>query len=221
MQRHFTETGTLLPLVLLGVIAFASPSWGAERPANYLAFKAGVYSPSATFTLANLDLETTFDGDTETGVAGEIAFGRYLVPAFALELGVGYFKGTGTVPSDATSARHQVDFDVVPIIASAKALIPVGPVSPYGEAGIGAYFTKLDVSDNLNSFSGNTTFGMHAGGGINVDVTPTVFIGAEGRYVWAEPSFGGERITLNANEYSLDGFKLNGFTTTLGVGFGF
>jgi hypothetical protein len=61
----------------------------------------------------------------------------------------------------------------------------------------------------------------HAGGGINVNVSPTLFVGAEGRYVWADPSIGGERIQLNSDNYSLDAFKLNGFTTTLVVGFGF
>jgi opacity protein-like surface antigen len=221
--RHGTagRAGTLALFVLFGMIGLARQSSGAERSPSYVALKAGIYSPSEAFTLRNLDVESTFDADTKTGFDGEIAIGHYFLPTLALELGAGYFKGTGTVASDAVSERHQVDFNVVPIIASAKALIPVGPVDPYGEAGIGAYFTKVDVTDNLNSFSGKTTFGMHAGGGLNVNVSPTVFVGAEGRYVWADPSIGGERIRLNAEDFSLNGFKLNGFTTTLVVGFGF
>lgn len=208
-------------LVLFGVIGLAPQSSGAERSPSYVALKGGIYSPSKDFALKNLDVETTFDADTKTGVDGEIAIGHYILPTLALELGVGYFKGTGTVPSDSVSARHQVDFNVVPVILSAKALIPAGPVDPYGEAGIGAYFTQVDVADNLNSFSGKTTFGIHAGGGVNVNVSESMFIGAEGRYVWANPSIGGEKITLNSDEFALDGFKLNGFTTTLVVGFGF
>ena len=215
------RTGTLSLLVLLGTISLAQPGSGAERSPSYFALKGGIYSPSKTFTLRNLDVETTFDADTKTGFDGEIAIGHYVLPTLALEVGAGYFKGTGTVASDAVSARHQVDFNVVPVLVSAKALIPAGPVDPYAEAGIGAYFTKVDVTDNLNSFSGKTTFGIHAGGGVNVNVSPTMFVGAEGRYVWADPSIGGERINLNAENYSLDGFKLNGFTTTLVVGFGF
>jgi opacity protein-like surface antigen len=87
--------------------------------------------------------------------------------------------------------------------------------------GIGAYFSSLDVSNNGNSFSGNSTFGIHAGAGIDVPVSETVFVGAEGRYVWADPSFGEQPIRINDVDYSLDGFTLNGFTLTLGVGLRF
>ena len=56
---------------------------------------------------------------------------------------------------------------------------------------------------------------------MNVNITQSAFIGVEGRYVWADPSFGDEEIKLNDTEYSLDGFALNGFTTTLVLGYSF
>jgi hypothetical protein len=62
---------------------------------------------------------------------------------------------------------------------------------------------------------------MHTGTGVNVNITPNAFLGVEGRYVWANPSFGGQKINLNNTEYALNGFKLNGFTTTLALGFSF
>jgi opacity protein-like surface antigen len=114
-----------------------------------------------------------------------------------------------------------VKFDVIPLIVSAKVFVPVSSVGPYGELGIGAYLTNLDVSNNLNSFSGTTTFGMHAGAGLDVNLSPQAFLGFEGRYVWAEPSFGNQEIRLNDANYELNGFKLNGFTTTLVLGFRF
>jgi opacity protein-like surface antigen len=217
-----STTRALLLLVVGSAAALAPQATGEERPANYLALKAGIYSPSESFTLANIDVETTFDGDTETGFDGEIAFGHYVLPTLALELGVGYFKGKGSLETaDVTVAAPKVDFDVIPFIFSAKALSPAGSVDPYGEAGIGAYFTQFNVSDNLNTFDGTTTFGLHVGAGLNVNITQSVFIGVEGRYVWASPSFGDQKIKLNDTEYSLDGFELNGFTTTLVLGFGF
>ncbi len=51
--------------------------------------------------------------------------------------------------------------------------------------------------------------GLHAGGGVNLDLTNNVFIGAEGRYLWAKPSFGGQDV------------KLDGFTVTGNLGFRF
>lgn len=56
---------------------------------------------------------------------------------------------------------------------------------------------------------------------MNVNITQRAFVGVEGRYVWANPSFSGQKIKLNDTEYALNGFKLNGFTTTLALGFSF
>ena len=211
----------LFLLVMFGVMGLASQASGAGALGSYLEFKGGIYSPSATFNLSNVDVPNTFDGDTRTGFDGEIAFGHYFLPSFSLEMGLGFFKGKGSLRSEGTAGTHEANFNVVPLIASAKVLVPIGPVHPYGELGIGAYFTKVTVSDNLNTFSGSTTFGIHTGGGLNVHLSPKVFLGVEGRYVWANPSFGGEKIKLNDTEYALNGFKLNGFTTTLGLGFSF
>jgi opacity protein-like surface antigen len=71
--------------------------------------------------------------------------------------------------------------------------------------------TKFEVSGSPSNFDGSTkgTFGLHAGGGLNFNITPTVFLGAEGRYIWAKPSFGGQDI------------KLDGFTVTGNLGFRF
>ena len=44
---------------------------------------------------------------------------------------------------------------------------------------------------------------------MNFNITPTVFLGAEGRYLWAKPSWGGQDI------------KLDGFTVTADLGFRF
>ena len=62
-----------------------------------MALKGGIYSPSASFTLENVDVDTTFDGNTKLGADGEIAIGHYFLPTLALELGVGYFKGKGSL----------------------------------------------------------------------------------------------------------------------------
>jgi len=221
-DTNLRRTLGLSLLLILGATAFAPNVSGAGRLGSYLALKGGIYSPSATFNISNVDVETTFDGDTQTGVDGELAIGHYFLPTLALELGVGYFKGKGTFDAEnATVTPRKMDFNVVPVIVSAKALIPAGRVDPYGELGIGAYFTDFNVADNLNTFNGTTTFGIHTGAGLNVNVSQNVFVGVEGRYVWADPSFGDEKIKLNDTEYALNGFTLNGFTTTLAVGFSF
>jgi outer membrane protein W len=209
----------------LGVTGLASTAFaqeGVEKQgkSSYVAFKGGIYSPSESFTISNLNVEDTFDGDTKSGFDGEIAFGHYFLPTVVLELGAGYFKAKGSFDSEG-NVSNDFNFNVIPVILSGKFMIPIGSVSPYGEAGIGAYFSSLDVSNNGNSFSGTSTFGIHAGAGIDVPVGETAFLGAEGRYVWADPSFGDQTIKINDTEYSLDGFKLNGFTLTAVLGFRF
>jgi outer membrane protein W len=216
---------TLFLVVALGVAGFASTAFAQETVAkheksSYVALKGGIYSPSESFTVSNLNVESTFDGTTKSGFDGEIAFGHYFLPTVVLELGAGYFKAKGSFDSEG-NVTSDLDFNVIPVILSGKFMIPVGSVSPYGEAGIGAYFSSLDVSNNGNSFSGTSTFGIHAGAGVDVPVGDTVFLGAEGRYVWADPSFGDQTIKINDQEFSLDGFKLNGFTLTAVVGFCF
>lgn len=212
----------LFLLVTVSVLGLSTQAFGSAGLGSYLALKGGIYSPSASFNLENINVERTFESDTQTGASGEIALGHYFLPTLALELGVGYFKGKGTLQAQGvTGESPKADFNVIPIVVSAKALIPTGPVDPYGEVGIGAYFTKFDVSHNLNTFDGTTTFGLHAGAGMNVNLSPNSFFGVEGRYVWANPSFGDQKIKLNDTEYALNGFELNGFTTVLAFGLNF
>ncbi len=67
----------------------------------------------------------------------------------------------------------------------------------------------MDVSGNLGNFRGTSkvTYGDNLGAGLNFNLTDTFFLGAEGRYIWAKPEFGGEPV------------ELNGFTATINLGF--
>jgi opacity protein-like surface antigen len=197
MKRSFSH----LPLLAIVLIAVAPSVSLAQNPSNYLVLKGGLYSPSKDFDLNATHFEL---GD---GFVAEVAAGHYFTPMFATELGVGYFesKASPAVPPG------DVKFKVVPVTLTGKVLFPFGPIEPYGEFGIGGYITKADVSGTIGNFSGSTkgTFGLHAGAGVNYNLTQTVFLGVEGRYLWAKPSFGGEDI------------KLDGFTVTGNLGYRF
>lgn len=220
-RRHVaTRRSALAAALVAGLMGLAGAGTAAEHTGNYIALKGGIYSPSAEFDLDNLNVDETFDADTQTGFAGEFAFGHAFSPSFALELGLGYLRSNGTI-EDVAAARHELDFNVIPLLLTAKVFVPVGPVFPYGEFGVGAYFSEFDVSDNANSFEGTTTFGVHAGAGVDVDVSSRVFVGLEARYVWNDPDFGGQEIDLNGEDYALEGFELNGFTTMLVLGLRF
>jgi opacity protein-like surface antigen len=192
----------------LALIGITPQAFAADKPANYVVLKGGIYSPSEKYDLDNFNGDGNITHlDSKTGFNGELAIGRYLLPFFAMELGAGYFESKGSPAAEPGKAKLKV----VPVIATAKALIPIGPVEPYGEFGIGAYFTKFDVNGNLGNFSGSSkvTYGLHAGAGVNFNITDTMFLGFEGRYLWAKPSYGGQDV------------KINGFTTTADLGLRF
>jgi opacity protein-like surface antigen len=57
----------------------------------------------------------------------------------------------------------------------------------------------------------DTVLGFQLGIGANFDITPVMFLGAEGKYFWAKPDFG-----TPAGEADIDGFQL---TANLGYRF--
>ncbi len=181
-------------------------------PASYFAFKAGAYSPES-------DELRHFD----TGFNGEIAFGYYFHPNFALELGAGYFE------TEARFGSHFGDFSekdriwVVPITLSLKPAVHLYPFEIYGLAGGGWYIIDVKSSGNREdtgpfSFSdtGNV-FGGHLGGGINWNITRNVFLGLEGKYIWAEKHFDK---TINGIPLRVDA-DVQGFRGTVNLGFRF
>lgn len=199
-----------LTIALFGLNASASAAetaGNAEDPVNYVLLKAGIYSPSSSFDLDNFNAGQTSRLDSTTGFAGEVAFGRYFMPILAVELGAGYFESKGSAAAQAGSSRLRV----LPLLATGKVIIPLGIFEPFGLAGIGAYVTDLDVSGNTGAFRGSTeiTYGFHAGAGFNINFHKHMFAGLEGKYLWAEPSFGGQHL------------ELDGFVATANLGFKF
>jgi opacity protein-like surface antigen len=198
-MKRIVVLSLVLAVALIGIAPSISP---AEGPSDYTVLKYGIYSPSVEYDLDNINI------DNKTGFNGEIAFGHYILPVFATELGVGYFESEGSPEA----LPGKTTLKVVPILLTAKVFLPLVLIEPYGEFGIGYYITKFKVSGlsgplaNISS-DRQGVVGLHAGAGVNFNITPIVFLGAEGRYLWAKPEFGGQDI------------KLDGFTLTANLGF--
>ena len=194
-------------VLLVAVVAVQSPSFAlAEPPPNYVVFKGGYYSPNQNYSVNDFNTAgARSDLESKKGFDGEIAFGHYLAPIFGLEFGAGYFESK----SSPAIEPGEMKLKVVPVQLSAKLFFPLWVFEPYGEFGIGAYFTKLEVSGNLGNFSGSSevTYGLHGGVGFNINFADAFFLGLEGRYIQAKPSYGGQPI------------KLDGYTATLNPGF--
>lgn len=201
------KTSILYLALAAALIGITTPATAAEKPGNYVAFKGGVYSPSVSSDLDNFNAGNRSHLDNKTGFAGEIAIGHYFMPILAVELGAGYFESKGSPAAQPGETKLQV----IPLIVTGKILLPIGPIEPYGLFGAGAYFTDLTVAGNTSNFSGSSevTYGLHAGAGVNINFAENAYVGFEGKYLWAEPSFSGQHI------------KLDGFVSTAVLGLRF
>ncbi len=193
----------LFLILAVALIGMAPSAALADKPSSYLVLKGGAYSPSNSFDLDNVHF------NTKAGYVLEGALGHYFLPFLAVEVGGGYLESK----TDASVPSANAKLKVVPVVATGKLLLPAGPIEPYAEFGVGLYIVDLDISGNgaTGNFSGstNSAFGYHAGGGVNIDLGPVVFLGAEGRYLWIKRSYGPVDI------------KLDGFTVTGDLGFRF
>ena len=198
MKKTVLALFLVLTVALIGIAPSVSL---AENPSNYVVLKGGLYSPSDDFDLHGQKF------NLDDGFVAEVAYGHYFMPMFALELGAGYFESKASAAIPAGEAK----FKVVPLTLTGKVLFPIGAIEPYGEFGIGGYITETDVSGTVNEALDSTksVFGLHAGAGVNFNITRNIFLGVEGRYLWAKPSWGGSDI------------KLDGFTVTANLGFRF
>jgi len=170
-------------LFVLTIAVYALPSYVIAADNNYITLKPGIYSPQSN-SLKHFD----------TGFNGEIAFGHRFNPNVAIEAGIGHFNTEATFRYP---FRANIHYNVVPITLSGKLIWPADKWEFFGVGGLGAYIISMDtkVSGTINSWSGrasfkdaDTVFGAHLGLGCQYNITPKLFVGAEGKYLWARPA---------------------------------
>jgi len=195
-------------IVLYFVLGLSFPAHADSKNPSYLVLKGGIYSPQN-------DKLDKFD----TGFNGELAFGHYFNRNLALEIASGYFetRATKNARSEISSAEAKLDINVVPLTIALKGIIPLDIWELYGIGGGGAYFLWTDskISTDSRSSSSSDKYNQTLGGGFlgvgaSVKVSPTVFLGLEGKYLWTS--------ALTVKNIDTD-TNLNGFIATFNLGF--
>lgn len=188
----------VLSIILIPLLSFSA--FGQDN-LNYIVLKGGIYAP--TGDLERLNFSVGFDG--------EVAYGRYLNSAFALEVGAGYFETDG-------------DVSVIPATLNAKGFITTPDMEIFGEVGVGAYFAEFDGILNTVNFGNitiddsDTVFGIDVGLGARYNFAKNVFFGVEGKLIMtADAKFEG---TASGTPRTVES-NLNGFLVTANLGFRF
>jgi hypothetical protein len=175
---------------LVAVLAVALPLGARAADTTiapyYIAFKYGGYVPSSDYSnLSGITAQNLKSSPVWEGAIG-------WAPEF---LGIEISGGRKT-----TSAAG-LDVTMWPVLASVRLQIPLGPVAPYVMGGGGYYFNSADLS-GISLDKGE--WGAHAGLGLDFNLG-MFMIGAEGRYVWVKPDFGGTVGTVNLNGFDVMG----------------
>jgi outer membrane protein W len=195
----------------------ALPAFGQDSP-NYFALKGGIYSPTG-------DLD---DANYETGFNGEIAYGRYFNPYFAMEFGAGYFKSdtslSGFDPLFLGSFQEEDQIKVIPLTVMGKGIYRTGNFELFGEFGLGVYFADFEgvlTTSTLGTIrvdDNDSVFGVILGIGVTYDIGTNAFIGMEAKYLaTGDATFRGTAVGV---PITLGG-DLNGIILTANLGFRF
>ena len=164
---------------------------GISEKTNYAVLKLGAFVPKSS----DLDKQNAGNGFT-----GELGFGYYVNRYFSLEAAFGYFETKGNAENTNTK------FGVIPLEITGRLGLPMGILEPYLEVGLGGYSVKAEVGP-----VDKTTIraGVFGGGGVNISLGKTFFIGVEARYL---------ALSAPSGEVNVD---LNGVIVTGNLGFRF
>jgi len=190
----------LLAVVMFVMVFAAVPVFAAN---SYVALRAGAFSP-------NSDDQGLKDFDTGYNI--EVAYGYKITPYFAVEGGVGRYsaKREASYTYGSYSSTDTMTFSAIPITATAKGVLPLADdkFELYGGAGLGYYlaYAKYESKSNVVGYTESSTsysnsdsasaFGFHVVGGADFNISETIAIGAEAKWISVEPEFSGSAIKI-------------------------
>ncbi|HEX6983650.1 MAG TPA: outer membrane beta-barrel protein [Balneolaceae bacterium] len=159
-------------LLLLLLVFIFSPSLVQAQDYDESAFSIGP-------RLGYYKAENANEGTFYYGLQARIRFNEVL----GIEGSVSYRPGT-----ESSFAGQSFETKFVPVTGSLMLFLPIDGFTPYGIAGIGAYYTIYDsegpISDNWES---QFDFGYHLGFGAELAFSDDVALSLDYRYLFLTP----------------------------------
>jgi len=184
-MRHVSIALALLALA--PAAARAAPT--EEDRSWYAVAKLGGFVPSNNYK----DPSGIDQGSLKNSPAWEFGLGTAFGP--------GKMLGAEISAGRTTTTAAGMDLSLVPVIASFRFQVPIQvpaiAVTPYAEAGAGAFFSKATLTGSSKS---TTAFGYQLGAGADLYFGP-LLVGVDARYQWVEPSFGDPIGKVKANGF--------------------
>lgn len=184
---------------MLRLICFISVLMIIDAPANSFAQDKGPYilvKPGAFIPTGDLE-----NNGFDTAFSGEIVIGTYYLPNLALEAGVGYYQTEASISG--IDFTEEDELSVLPVEITLKGVIPLRGGELNAGIGPGVYFTSMEAkgSTPTGSFSTDShpaVFGGHVLIGGTIDISKTVFVGAEWKYIFTgTANFSGSKMKLD------------------------
>ncbi|MBI4822907.1 MAG: porin family protein [Nitrospirae bacterium] len=169
MKKLLVIVSVILVMLIAGTVY-------AQDAKSYVDLKLGAFYPN--------DKEDDGMAGFDTGPNLEVDFGYKLNKNFAVELGLGWYQSKSTEFSDEPTVS------AIPIILTAKGILPVvdDKIEIFAGAGLGYYMTKAKSEVGLYSVSGNA-LGWHVVGGADYNISKQFALGLEAKWFTVKPEY--------------------------------
>lgn len=181
-----TKNFTLFLLLCIATLAISPALYAQQAPSTWFDYKSYVVVKGGGFYPQGPPSRL------DAGFSGELAYGYRVDEHLAIELSSGYFGTSKTFSASGLGSGVSLkeSVDAVPLTAAIKIIAPIKKqFELYFLAGPGAYFVNSKArfsgaAVSAPSSDNKTLVGGFLGTGVAYNITPRVFVGLEGRYLW-------------------------------------
>jgi opacity protein-like surface antigen len=179
MKRSAAVLAVALAL-LAAPAARAQPVSARSGPDTYLELDLGAFLPQAK------DLDSFDPGVAFSGTFGAM-FSRYV----GAEASLGYYRATSTLRLALSLPDVDTSLNVMPVLVNLRVVVPFKAMEFSARAGPGIHFASLHSSGGASAWDTATAFGFQAGGSAAFNLSPTMLVGLDALWTFAEAKFGG------------------------------